>query len=207
MDINSLDFEFIISENETIDEAIAPFENAVIIVATGGCNTEKRIGYYVTLLKYKNNHKLLKGEVDNTTSSNYSVLLGILSAIENIKTSTSIVAVTNTALGFQTGWFKNKGPNKEIIRKILATVVEKKCTFKELQIITKYESLNKFIAKYYPDELKENDKQRYMSTYTEKIKTDMHKQTLEAVLEILRRYNVEQEVINEVQSVNLPSQT
>ena len=92
----------------------------LIILGFGGADYITSKGYYKFGLVYNMHIKIISGNSIGT-SSNRSILEGVLASVKKINKPSNVVVLTATVLGFKKA-IKNKGPNKDICQEIIKIV-------------------------------------------------------------------------------------
>lgn len=88
--------------NISIEEYLKQHKNKCFIMAVGSCDSLLNIGSYKAILYYNGKTKVFQKDNINTSSSNRCIIYGLTEAAKAIKTSTDIILLTSTSVGFRT---------------------------------------------------------------------------------------------------------
>lgn len=107
--------------------------------------SDSRDGMYMSILKYKNNEKIIKEKLYGLTV-NQCILTGIIESIKLLKRPCNIKLYTHTNVGLVQYVNKKQGPNSELLKELF-------------DLLYKYNhSLEEFIGQYRQKELAEKMK-------------------------------------------------
>lgn len=99
----------------------------VRIYSIGSCVTDTRIGRYEVVLEYGENRRYLKKDVVDTTAHR-CIIQGFIDAVKVLKYSCEVELVSTTKLGLS-GLKRNKGPNVDLLKQLVAELSLKECEF------------------------------------------------------------------------------
>jgi len=118
----------------------------VKIYSIGHCDTSSRKGRYEALLEYNENRKYLIKEVNDTTA-NRCIIIGLIDSVSSLKEPCAIELITTTKIGLR-GLSKGKGPNVDLLKKLMDTIQEKGCEFEFVELEGKGAEINAKIQSY-----------------------------------------------------------
>ena len=118
-----------------------------IITSIGSCDAFAENGSYISLLLYKGKSKVLNKTGIKTSSANKCILTGIYDAASMIKSSTDVIILTSTPLGFQT----HKSVNRDLCEDIVDTLLKKECSVSAAVCNGKASELNAFVKSFLND--------------------------------------------------------
>ena len=118
-----------------------------IITSIGSCDAFAENGSYISLLLYKGKSKVLNKTGIKTSSANKCILTGIFDAVSMIKSSTDVIILTSTPLGFQT----HKSINRDLCEDIVDTLLKKECSVSAAVCNGKASELNAFVKSFLND--------------------------------------------------------
>lgn len=93
------------------------------IMSIGSCDSVAGIGSYIAVLHYNGKSKVLKKTNIPTHSANKCILTGIIDAASSIKTSTDVIILSSTPLGFNSP----KSKNYKFCKELYSILSEKGC--------------------------------------------------------------------------------
>lgn len=108
--IQTIDFPSDLS----VKEFIRRQHDKCFIMSIGSCDSVAGVGSYIAVLHYNGKSKVLKKSNIPTRSANKCILTGIIDAASSIKTSTDVIILSSTPLGFNTPQSKNHKFCKEL---------------------------------------------------------------------------------------------
>ena len=141
------------------------------------------------------NAKYMEKEGPGKTA-NQVMIIGAKDAVERILRPVRVYIITSIPLGFEKG-FKGKGVNSELIQSLLAAVKEKDCQLTEIRFPGGSTDIKKHINEKNPDKTAVQtieDKQMWFRNH-------LYQECLIKVTEILKEYNVDEEVIRRVNEI------
>lgn len=110
-------------EDISVSEFIHQQQDKCFIMAIGSCDSVAGIGSYIAVLHYNGKSKVLKKSGISTASTNKCILTGLIDAASSIKSSTDVIILSATPLGFNSP----KSRNYKTCRKLCEILLEKNC--------------------------------------------------------------------------------
>ena len=207
-------YENEVVENVSVNYLKKSYKDGIIIWLHGsGASFTGRCSSYTTLLEYNGKTMYFSGKVDGN-SPNRAMIQGAVEAASHISKSMPVYIISATQLGFVTA-FKGKGVNGQALQELFTILFDRKCTVTEVVLINGGDVIKQYInscnSQSSDNQCNGNDdrNQKQMAkTYqlTEKqkrFKEIVYKECLSQVIGILRKYEVEDEIIDEILKVSV----
>lgn len=118
----------------------------VKIYSIGSCDSETRVGKYEALLEYGEHRKYLTSIVKDTTA-NRCIIEGLIVSVGMLKVPCNVQMISTTKLGLS-GLRKNKGPNVDLLRKLIDLLARRYCEFEFVEEVGKGEEINGYIHEF-----------------------------------------------------------
>lgn len=172
------------------------YDNVIIWVSGSSPYGEDFSAYYV-LLQYKEHKEFMYGRVKDATS-NQAALIGIKQALEQMKKPMTICVVDTTLLGFK-GAMRGKGINCEYALSVLDVLIEKNCKMIEVCWGKSYPKLKNYIMESDIENIsKKEDCYTGLDEGKAYFKDRIYRECINKVEKILKSYNVDKKIIDEV---------
>lgn len=196
-------YEFEEQENISVKDLQKSYSGNVILWMTGSADSAgDKSGKFRYVLQFNEGKKYYEGDLKQTTA-NRAMILGAIDAIKKMNKPAHIYLVVATSLGFQSG-FKGKGPNGDLIQKLLELIAEKKCTFTEVKYTNGANNIKRLVYSVSGDEgliHKLEGEEHQNRTYQNKYKETIYEECLAKVRRILEVEKVDSKIIALVQDI------
>ena len=137
VNFHNIEFPF----NSSIKDFIKSYKDKCFIISVGSCEIYSKQGSYKTVLTFRGKTKIFEKNNVNTNSANKCILYGVKAAADAIKSSTNIIILSSTPLGFNTP----KSANYQICSDIISVLNNKNCDISIAVCTGKGDELQNFV--------------------------------------------------------------
>lgn len=125
----------------SVKDFIQQQHDKCFIMSIGSCDSVSGVGSYIAVLHYNGKSKVLKKSNIQTRSASRCILTGIIDAASAIKSSTDVIILSSTPLGFNTP----KSQNYKLCKEVYRILSEKNCSVFAAVCQGKGYELNSFV--------------------------------------------------------------
>ena len=97
-------------------------------------------------MEYGEYRKYLIKSIEDTTA-NRCVILGFIAALEKLKEPCKEEFISTAKVGLS-GFYKNKGPNIDLLKQLTSLLSERKCEFEFNEMTGQGKEINRYIHKF-----------------------------------------------------------